>query len=79
MPEAVSSGNENPAKEATMQELEVRNLRQAVEFAITTEQLGVRSYRRLARNLENDDDAAELFVRLAGLIYTGDQTSYNYS
>ena len=48
-----------------MQELEVRNLRQAVEFAITTEQLGVRSYRRLARNLENDDDAAELFLRLA--------------
>ena len=48
-----------------MQGIEGPNLRQAVEFAITTEQLGVRSYRRLARNLENDDDAAELFLRLA--------------
>jgi rubrerythrin len=48
-----------------MQENEVRSLRQAVEFAITTEQLGARGYRRLARNLENDNEAAKLFLRLA--------------
>jgi rubrerythrin len=48
-----------------MQENELRNLREAVEFAITTEQLGARGYRRLARNLEKDKEAAELFLRLA--------------
>ena len=48
-----------------MQGIEGPNLRQAVEFAITTEQLGARSYRRLARNLESDVEVAELFLRLA--------------
>ena len=48
-----------------MQENELRNLREAVEFAITTEQLGARGYRRLARNLEKDNEVAELFLRLA--------------
>ena len=45
--------------------IEGPSLRQAVDFAITTEQLGARSYRRLARNLENDNEVAKLFLRLA--------------
>jgi rubrerythrin len=45
--------------------IEGPSLRQAVDFAITTEQLGARSYRRLARNLEKNNDVAKLFLRLA--------------
>ena len=48
-----------------MQEIEITSLREAVDFAITTEQLGAKSYRRLARNLKDDNEIAELFLRLA--------------
>lgn len=41
-------------------------LRQAVEFAITTEQVGARTYRRLARHLEEHGDVAALLDKLAG-------------
>lgn len=48
-----------------MNGIEGTSLRQAVEFAITTEQIGARSYRRLARNLESDNEVAQLFRTLA--------------
>lgn len=48
-----------------MQELEIASLREALDFAITTEQLGARTYRRLARNLQEDSEIAELFLKLA--------------
>ncbi len=45
--------------------LEGTTLRQAVQFAIVTEQVGARSYRRLASTLENDGEVASLFRQLA--------------
>jgi len=45
--------------------LEGTTLRKAVQFAITVEQLGARSYRRLAKNLESSREVAALFVKLA--------------
>jgi len=55
----------NMSTEVTMQEIEITSLREAVDFAITTEQLGAKSYRRLARNLKDDNEIAELFLQLA--------------
>lgn len=48
-----------------MNGLEGTSLRKAVQFAITTEQVGARAYRRLARRLEKDEEIAELFLGLA--------------
>jgi rubrerythrin len=48
-----------------MNGLEGTSLRKAVEFAIATEQVGARAYRRLARNLEADKEIAGLFLGLA--------------
>ncbi len=48
-----------------MNGLQGTSLRKAVQFAITTEQVGARAYRRLARNLESDEEIAELFRDLA--------------
>jgi rubrerythrin len=48
-----------------MNGLDGTSLRKAVQFAITTEQVGARAYRRLARNLAEDEEIAQLFLALA--------------
>jgi rubrerythrin len=48
-----------------MADLQNFSLRKAVQFAITTEQVGARAYRRLAHNLESDGEIAALFLDLA--------------
>ena len=48
-----------------MTQIEGSSLRQAVQFAITTEQIGAETYRRLARKLEDQPEAAQVFAQLA--------------
>jgi rubrerythrin len=48
-----------------MNGLDGTSLHKAVQFAITTEQVGARAYRRLARNLAEDEEIAQLFLALA--------------
>ncbi|MCG6964117.1 MAG: hypothetical protein LJE95_12705 [Acidobacteria bacterium] len=48
-----------------MAPIEGSSLRQAVQFAITTEQIGAEAYRRFARKLGDQPEVAQVFAQLA--------------
>ncbi|MFC1639461.1 ferritin family protein [Gemmatimonadota bacterium] len=45
--------------------LEELTLRKAVEFAVTTEQLGAKFYNKMAKKFEDDEEIKEIFTTLA--------------
>jgi rubrerythrin len=45
--------------------MEEITLAKAVQFAVTTEELGAKAYRHLAEKLKNDTEIAAIFVKLA--------------
>jgi rubrerythrin len=53
----------SPNEEASM--LEGITPRKVVEFAVTTEEIGAKFYRRMARRFSDDPEVAEVFAQLA--------------
>jgi len=45
--------------------MEEMTLAKAVQFAVTTEELGAKSYRRMAEKLKDDEELSAVFTRLA--------------